>query len=271
MRTFAIKDEDLTSTTTLGYLIYYETAKAFYIELPDDADPWETPLLLSAFVKRGEHSVNSYWSHLWVQQRIIPQDRQNLGQVLKSNGLEEYDEFKLLLLSMGRCAQDNCYLVEVAPDELPRELTERWNNKIEDVVPLENGCLLCFFRNGAVKKCDVHTFVDTIPGLLPILAHTRLFQQVNVQPDGYGVMWNEQTMIADHALFAQGVDIPLSLQDFIGFVQNRVINATQACQILDCSRQNIDDLIKRDKLHPIRTDDKHKLFLKNEVYQRKRN
>ena len=87
MRIFAIKDESLSSQTVLGYLIYYENAKAFYIELPEDADPWETPLLLSTFVKRGERSVNSYWSRLWVEQRIIPPDRQNLGLVLKENGL----------------------------------------------------------------------------------------------------------------------------------------------------------------------------------------
>ena len=89
MRIFAIKDDTLSQEIVLGYLIYYENAKAFYIELPDDADPWETPLLLSSFVKRGEHSVSSYWSRLWVQQRIIPRDRQNIGQVLKESGLTE--------------------------------------------------------------------------------------------------------------------------------------------------------------------------------------
>ena len=119
MRIFAIKDDTLSQEIVLGYLIYYENAKAFYIELPDDADPWETPLLLSSFVKRGERSVSSYWSRLWVQQRIIPRDRQNIGQVLKENGLKEYDEFQLLMLTMGRCAQDECYLEEINSAELP--------------------------------------------------------------------------------------------------------------------------------------------------------
>ena len=132
MRAFAIKDEELTSI--LAYLLYYEQAKSFYIELPDDADPWETPLLLSSFLKRGEHTVNAYWSRMWVQQRIIPSDRQNLGQILKANGLDEYDEFHLLMLSNGRCAQDNCYLEEITPDEIPDELRKRWAKKIENVI-----------------------------------------------------------------------------------------------------------------------------------------
>ncbi len=38
MRIFAIRDEELTGI--LAYLLYYEQAKSFYIELPDHADPW---------------------------------------------------------------------------------------------------------------------------------------------------------------------------------------------------------------------------------------
>ncbi|MBR2823489.1 MAG: hypothetical protein IKE24_07385 [Clostridia bacterium] len=44
---------------------------------------------------------------MWVQQLIVPQDRQNIGQVLKENGLGVYDEFQLLMLTMGRCAQED--------------------------------------------------------------------------------------------------------------------------------------------------------------------
>ena len=36
MRIFAIKDDTLSQEIVLGYLIYYENAKAFYIELPED-------------------------------------------------------------------------------------------------------------------------------------------------------------------------------------------------------------------------------------------
>ncbi|MEE1300865.1 MAG: hypothetical protein UHI93_09995, partial [Acutalibacteraceae bacterium] len=91
MRIFAIRDGNADVPKDLAYLFYYEKDKTFYIELPEGADEWETPLLLSSFVKRGETTVNPYWSKLWVQQRIIPTDRQNIGQVLRDNGLELYD------------------------------------------------------------------------------------------------------------------------------------------------------------------------------------
>ncbi|HAY63550.1 MAG TPA: hypothetical protein DCX90_08065, partial [Ruminococcaceae bacterium] len=78
----------------LAYLLYYEQEKQFYIELPENADAWETPLLLDSFVKRGETTVNSYWSKIWVEQRIVPTDRQNIGEILRDNHLKEYDEYE---------------------------------------------------------------------------------------------------------------------------------------------------------------------------------
>jgi len=270
MKIFAIKDKSLSADKVLGYLIYYENAHAFYIELPEDADVWETPLLLSSFVKRGEYSIGSYWSRLWVEQRIIPQDRQNIGQILRDNHLYEYDEFELLKLSMGRCAQDQCYLEEVYEKDLPAMLAERWKLKLDDAIPLKDGRLLAFFRNGEVRLVDVKKCAEGHSACLPYINNPDRFLRLNVQPDGYGVMWSEQAVLSDRELYACGTAVPLSLDDFCSFVQNRVVNSSEACKLLDCSRQNIDDLTRRGRLHPIRTDAKNKLYLKNEVMQRKK-
>ena len=62
MKIFAIRDESVQEQKDLAYLLYYEQAKRFYIELPENADAWETPLLLDSFVKRGETTFNSYFS-----------------------------------------------------------------------------------------------------------------------------------------------------------------------------------------------------------------
>ena len=270
MRIFVIRDEAMDPDQILGYLIYYENARAFYIELPDDADPWDIPPILSSFIKKGEHSVNSYFSRLWVEQRIIPQDRQNIGHVLKENGLSEYDEFSLLMLSMGRCAQDDCYLEEIPAGQVPSLLTSRWKTKVEDVVPMDTPRLLVFFRNGEVRITDLGTITDTIPACVPYLKSQDRFIRMEVQPDGYGILWNEQAAVSDSILYENGAPVPLTLQDFCRFVKYRVISASEACSILGCSRQNIDDLMRRNKLHPIRTDAKYKLFLKNEVLQRRK-
>ena len=60
MKIFAIRDESTQEQKDLAYLLYYKQEKQFYIELPENADAWETPLLLDSFVKRRETTVNSY-------------------------------------------------------------------------------------------------------------------------------------------------------------------------------------------------------------------
>lgn len=268
MRIFAIRDEACAPKKTLGYLLYYEKAKRFYIELPDHADVWETPLLLSSFLKRGEHTVNAYWSKMWVEQRIIPPDRQNLGQILKANGLREYDEFELLMLAKGRCAQDDCYLTEIEEAEIPDAIKKRWEKKVEDVIPLTGAQLLVFFRNGTLKKCDVANMAGDEARFSPVLKNPELFKTVSVLTDGYGVRWSKTMTIGHEKLYMGGMEVPLTMEDFISFIANRVVNTNEAAEMLGCSRQNIDDLARRGSLHPIRADAKNKLYLKNEIQQR---
>lgn len=44
--------------------------------------------------------------------------------ILKDNGLKVYDPMKLLLLSDGRCAQDDCFIVPVGEEELPLKIED---------------------------------------------------------------------------------------------------------------------------------------------------
>ena len=268
MKIFAVKDETMPREMILGYLIYYENAKAFYMELADGIDPWNAPPVLSSFAERGEYSINSYWSLRWVQERIVPRDRQNISQILREHNLKEYDEFSLLQLVKGRCEQDDFYLEEIPADPLPELLSRRWQTKITDVNPLESPKLLVFFRSGAAKVVDIRTM--NLPACEPFLTSQERFNAVEVQPDGYGVYWNDRAMIAHRDLYARGISVPLTLQDLYRYVQTRVVSAAEACSILDCSRQNIDDLMRRNKLHPIRTDAKYKLFSRAEVIQRRK-
>lgn len=268
MKLFAIRDESAEVRKDLAYLLYYELEKRFYIELPENADPWELPLLLDSFVKQNETTVNSYWSKIWVQQRIIPTDRQNIAEILRDNQLEAYDEFDLLMLAMGRCAQDDYYLVPIDEKSLPEEIIKRFATRIEDVLPLEDSCLLVFFRDGTVKKCDMKKHFEKTQIFHILLTKPEYFEHVQMQTGGYGVSWDVNMSVSDSMLYRIGKKVPLSAADFRNFVMHRVINAAEAAEILGCSRQNIIDLTKRGKLHPVKTSEKNTLYLKSEILKR---
>ncbi len=265
MKIFAIRDESAARQIDLAYLLYYERQKTFYIEVPRERLEWEVPLLISSFVKRGVYTINAYWSKLWVQQRIVPADRQNLGQILKENGLREYDEYKLLMLCNGRCAQDNYYLKAVT--EEIEELKERFLKKVEDVLVLQDMRILIFFKNGEIRICSLKKYFEKNKKFRALLMYPAHFEEVRVQAGGYGICWNEETAISDKELYQMGEKIPLSVGDFYRFVERNLVNIAEAAGILDCSRQNVEKLIDSGKLHPVKRLAKSTLLLRAEVEQ----
>ena len=268
MKIFAIRDETDLTGKDLAYLLYYETAKQFYVELPENADPWQIPMVLSSFARKGETSVNSYWSRLWVQQRIVPSDRQNISQVLRDNGLKEYDEYGLLMLAMGRCAQDDYYLVPINEKDLPVKIARRFGRRVEEVVPLSGCCLLVFFRDGTVRKCDLADYLTSHRSYEILLKKPEFFRHVQIQTGGHGVCWDENLTVSDSVLYKMGNRIPLSQEDFRRYAAEQLINAAEAAEILHCSRQYINELVKAEKLHPIKATEKSTLFLRSEIQKR---
>mgnify|MGYP002508089029 CR=1 FL=1 len=263
MKIFAIRDESAARQIDLAYLLYYGRQKTFYIEVPKERTEWEVPLLVSSFVKRGEYTINAYWSKLWVQQRIVPADRQNLGQILKENGLSEYDEYRLLMLCNGRCAQDDYYLKPVT--EEVGLIKERFRKKVEDVLVLQDMHLLIFFRNGEIRKCSMREYFEKEKRFRALLMYPASFEAVRVQPGGYGIGWNEDTVITDQELYRMGTKIPLSAGDFCRFAERNLVNSAEAAGILGCSRQNIEKMIDGGKLHPVKRFAKSTLLLRAEV------
>ena len=112
MYKFAIKNK-VYNDKTVGYLYYDETAKNYRIEIPDDVKSAEAPLILSDFIRKGKRELDHKWSLRWVQGRVTPPERQNIGQVLKNNGMEFYSEFPLLLKNQRWSCQDECYIVQI--------------------------------------------------------------------------------------------------------------------------------------------------------------
>ena len=112
MYKFAIKNK-VYNDKTVGYLYYDETAKTYRIEIPADVKSVEAPLILSDFIRKGIREIDNKWSLRWVQGRVTPPERQNIGQVLKNNGMKFYSEFPLLLKNKGWSCQDECYIEKI--------------------------------------------------------------------------------------------------------------------------------------------------------------
>lgn len=157
----------------------------------------------------------------------------------------------------------------ISEKDIPKEFVKRNQQKVEDVIPLPENQLLVFFRDGCVKKHDLVQLASTDKRFAPVLQNENTFRAVNVETDGYGICWGENLCIECGKLYAAGKKVPLSMEEFKCFVRERVVDSAEAAEELACSKQNVDDLAKRGKLHPIKEGAKYRLFLKSEVMQRK--
>ena len=115
---------------------------------------------------------------------------------------------------------------------------------------------------------DVESMVRDLVEEAVRMEENDQFEHVKMQTGGYGVAWDVNMSISDSMLYRMGKIVPLTAADFRNFVTHRVINATEAAQMLGCSRQNIIDLTKRGKLHPLKTSEKNTLYLKSEILKR---
>lgn len=113
---FAIRN-GAQSDKIIGYLCYDQKTKEYDIEIPDGIKSTEAPPIISEFIQKGQNRIGDKWSRRWVAQRVIPAERQNIGQILRESGMQFYDEFPLLLMNQGRCCQDDCYLEKCGEQE----------------------------------------------------------------------------------------------------------------------------------------------------------
>ncbi|WP_051204984.1 DUF2442 domain-containing protein [Butyrivibrio sp. VCD2006] len=260
MKYFEIVDEE--NNMSIGTLIYYEKEHSFIIELQDYLDEWSAPLLFMNHVKKGIFTISREFSLMWVKARIIPSGRQNINSILANHKLKSYDEMKFLELSHGRCSQDSLYVRKI--HELPEFAQKRRNTNLTDCVVLDDSNILCFFEDNSVKKVDMKKLAK-LDNIDKVLNNKRLFDSCKVGTGGYFITFNDSIDIDRNDLYAAGAEIPLTKNDFMLFVKKNLLDTTESCELLECSRQNLSYMVKEGQLSPIRENIKGNLYLKGDI------
>ena len=279
MRAYAIRDASIDKNRDLAWLLYYEREDTFHIEISEDVDEWEAPLILSSFVKRGMRALDPYWSRVWVEQRIVPRDRQNLGMILKKNGLKEYDAHRLLVLADGKCAQDECFIAPIRAASFPAELSRRLAGTLSCMVPVSDRTLF-FFRDGLVESIssaalqelslwENEEFCAVDSDRERLKKRLRLYREglagLSMQAGGHGITIADDGYIPVSVLRSSGTPLPVTAADFIAYLQEELIDTAEAARIMGCTRQNIQDLVRRGRIRPVKTLRNNFLFLRSEI------
>lgn len=260
MKIFDILDSD--GDISVGVLLYYEKLNTFIIELQDNLDEWTAPLLFTGLVRQGIFTVPRDISLMWVQERLIPPTRQNIGMILSNHKLEAYDEMKLLEITKGICSQDGLYLK--SRDNLPDYVLERQKRNLLDCMVCSDHRLICFFADDVARMVDLKNLMD-IDGVDKVLSNEKLYQTGMISIGGYSVTFNDSIDIPAYALYLAGTALPLRLRDLMAFVQKNMLDTTESGRLMGCSRQNISYLVKKNRLHPVKEEVKGNLYLKGDL------
>ncbi len=248
-----------------GFLFYHERTKRFYAEVLSGLDEWEVPAMFFGHVSRGLYSIDSLWTMKWVRQRIVPTDRQNLGSILRENGLKSYDEYKLLCIGEGRCAQDEEYIVRISFEALPDEIRQRLSQKVRDILPLSDNQLIVFFKDDMARLIDMNEIFNTRHEFARIQMERDMFANVRVSPEGFGIEWGEERSVGAEELRRCGTVSDLRYEDMLAFAKNRLVDTTGVGEYLGVTRQYISQLVVQQRLNPILSGDKSRMFLKAEI------
>ncbi len=260
MRIYEIIDDE--NKISIGILLYYEKKKEFIIELDDKLDEWTAPLLFSNLIKQRIYTIPRALSALWVKERIIPTGRQNIKQILKQHKLTKYEEIKFLELSKGRCSQDSCYINKI--EALPEYVIERNRTNVVECIACDFERLLCFFVDENIKVVNMKDMTD-IDDVNKVLANERLYQSCKVGTGGYSVTFNDSIDIPANILYERGEKIPLLKSDFLKFFGNNLLDTSESCNMLECTRQNMSYMIAQEQLKPVKESVKGNLYLKGEI------
>lgn len=268
MKICKVVDESMDQRD-VGYLFYYENEDAFVIELSDDLSCDEVSIFFEPFVERGELTLNSKWSKYWVSQRVVPIDRQNLGQILRDNKLKDYNKYRLLMLGHGRCAQDDYAVIKVDASELPAWVKERMKKRIEFCASISSGRVVTIFNDGTIHifdkgRIDVdEANVDTAKE--HAASEELTSEAVRLDPCGVAINIGKSASINARDIYESTKLLPLRREDLRTLMSQYVVDTKDVCEELGCSRQYVHQLTQNDELVAFKEDTKTTLYTKSDI------
>lgn len=97
-----------------GVLHYDDKKDQFTIDFDEKADltnPYAS-MYITEFAKKGLH-IGPDLARMWVEDRVIPPDRQNISDILKAHNLSFYTPHDMLVAYHGRCTHDDLYIEKI--------------------------------------------------------------------------------------------------------------------------------------------------------------
>ena len=97
----------------------------------------------------------------------------------------------------------------IGADHIQKQVLEKKGGeqmfyRVQEVTPLPAYGLMVRFVNGEKKRYDVRPLLDKWEPFKALATVEGLFEQVKVDPGGYGISWNDEIDLACNELWENG-------------------------------------------------------------------
>ena len=90
-------------------------------------------------------------------------------------------------------------------------------HKLTAVTPLPDFQLIVRFADGCSKSYDLSPLIRKMQVFQPLAEVPGLFEQVSVDPGGYGISWNDDIDLDGNEIWAHGVTVPTPFDGLLSF------------------------------------------------------
>lgn len=209
-------------------------------------------------------------TRLFITQRIVPSDRQNIGMILKENGLEEYDEARLFILADGKCAQDECYISAVSKEALPENIQKRRQQRITAITYAENMSYLVSFADGSIGMLDIRslsgtTYEERFASRIGL--YRNLLENPTVTCGGAELSYDNGMGFTYPSVYEKANRLQVSEKVFCNFMQDNLLSTQDLQEKLSCSRQYISEQVRKEKIRHLDLGGRIQVFPVGEYYR----
>jgi len=229
---------------TYGYLYISNDYNNCYIDIVDGLN--EYPVFFHMFAQKGIYTLNEYWTKRWINERIIPYERQNINDILKNSNMKYYNDLLMIIKSKAKSSMDDNYLEEIKNVEKEIYIKKRKELLISDFIQIDDNNLIVFFNNGESKLFNYNEKINDIPFLYKF--HNE-------------IIFNQRIRFNYLELYYKGKSIPFSYNNLINYLNNNLLNAREVMDELSISKQSVYNLNKKEDIVVIKNNN----YLKNNV------
>ena len=86
-----------------------------------------------------------------------------------------------------------------------------------------------------------------------------------MQAGGHGITIADDGHIPANVLRSCATPLPVTAADFKSYLQQELIDTAEAARTMGCTRQNIQDLVRRGRMKPVMALRNNFLFLRSEL------